>query len=177
MISFYNADSKESHSSDIDLFICTVGYEERSYYFLDQFNYSLNYNKVLVFTTDNYEKFETAKNKIEELKLHHYNVVVVKYEDFTYVLGQIKDAVQKKIEEKEQVRISIDYSSMPRSWYCRLPALLEKFYDRRTLLIFGIVRGTIRLREISILQQEIIHLNWFREKHHYFRKRELIFSD
>lgn len=71
----------------------------------------------------------------------HFTVNIVKYQDSATVLTTIKSVLQKKIEEKESISISIDYSSMPRSWYSRLPGILQSILRPQDIVYFWYSEG------------------------------------
>ena len=53
MIKFCNAQYDKLLFSDFDLFVCTISYEQRSYFLLDQIIHFLDKEKVFIFATDN----------------------------------------------------------------------------------------------------------------------------
>lgn len=141
MIQFRNEHFDNSTFKDVDLFVCTVSYEQRSFFILDQIIQGLDKEAVLVFATDNYSSFDVSKNKVNELKDIHYDVDVVKYQEYAAVITRVKSAIQKKIEEKPSVTILVDYSSMPRSWYARLPVALEDILRPDDMVYFWYSEG------------------------------------
>lgn len=141
MIQFSNAHFSQSLLVATDLFICTIGYEARSYYLYDQIKNEINKDQTLFFTTDNYTCNKNATEKISEIQGKQFNLEVVKYQDSSYVLARIKKMLKQRMDEKSAVTISIDYSSMPRSWYCKLPAMLAKILRPTDLAYFWYCEG------------------------------------
>lgn len=141
MIQFCNVQFDINSFNGVDLFICTVSYEKRSYYLLDQVIPSLDKESILVFATDNYEKFDISKEKILSLEELGYNAEFVNYKEYTAVMTRIKSAILSKQEEKQLVRIIVDYSSMPRSWYTRLPNVLEEILRPDDIIYFWYCEG------------------------------------
>lgn len=123
---FANELFDKSHIADIDLFICTISYEERSSYLFDHLFDSLNPNNTLVFATDNYTQFGCAKKKIEQISTLEYIPKIIKYQDYESALSCIRKVIEEKTKKKSSISIYVDYSSMPRAWYCRLPVLFQE---------------------------------------------------
>lgn len=123
---FANEQFNKSYPSNIDLFICTIGYEERSSYLFDHLSDHLNPDNTLVFATDNYTRFEYAKQKVEQISAIGYGPKIIRYQDYECALSDIRKVTEKKMDEKPSISVYIDYSSMPRAWYCRLPMLFQK---------------------------------------------------
>lgn len=133
MIEFNNVAFDKSYTEKIDIFICTISYEERSTYLFDYLSDSLHPNNTLLFATDNYETFENAKIKIQNLSNKGYGLQIVRYQNYEDVILCIRKALEQKMMEKPAISVHVDYSSMPRSWYCRLPMLfgeILRYNDR-----------------------------------------------
>lgn len=126
MIEFANELFDESYVDKIDLFICTIGYEERSSYLFDRLAVGLRPDNTLLFATDNYKTFENAKSKIQELSDKGYNPQIIRYQDYESAISRIRERLVQKMKEMSAIFVHVDYSSMPRSWYCRLPMLFEE---------------------------------------------------
>ncbi len=109
----------------IDLFISCIGYEDRSFYAYNKLKKRLNLANLLLFAVEDYSDYPSAKAIIDEEKDRGVNCIIVKYSDTELVQKTIIDRIEHIIETNKTAKIHIDYSSMPRSWYCKLPELLS----------------------------------------------------
>ena len=141
MIQFCNEKYDISTFSDVDLFVCTICYEQRSYYLLDQVINTLDDQTVLIFATDNYSEYEVSRKKVLEIQQGKHQINVVNYQDHSVVTSHIKSIIQAKMTEKPTMKIIIDYSSMPRSWYTRLPGVLEEILRPNDIVYFWYCEG------------------------------------
>lgn len=123
---FANEQFDKSYIANFDLFICTINYEERSTYLFERLSDRLNSDNTLVFATDNYMQFEYARLKLEQISVAGYAPITIKYQDYISAVTNIRKAIERKIEEKDSISVYVDYSSMPRAWYCRLPMLFQE---------------------------------------------------
>lgn len=144
MIQFCNVQFDISTFSNVDLFVCAVSYEKRSYFLLDQVIHLLDKKSLLIFATDNYTRFEVAQEKLESLEKQGCNADFVKYQEYEAVIARIKSAVLTKQKEKQSVKIIVDYSSMPRSWYSRLPNALEEILRPDDIVYFWYCEGNYK---------------------------------
>lgn len=108
-----------------DLFICTFGYEQRSVYLYEKITGLYPAIASLTFLMDDYEQYPHTVKKAAELREKQSEVFVQKYEDYAAVQERIIERVNALILERDALTVHIDYSSMPRSWYCKLPILLN----------------------------------------------------
>ena len=123
-IKFYN-EHCSSLNDTIDLFISCIGYEDRSFYAYNKLKKRLNLANLLLFAVEDYSDYPSAKAIIDEEKDRGVNCIIVKYSDTELVQKTIIDRIEHIIETNKTAKIHIDYSSMPRSWYCKLPELLS----------------------------------------------------
>lgn len=108
------------------LYFFAIGYEHRSFFLYDKLQKKFPANKPVVFALDDYTKCPDAIARIRTIIDKELPVYVQNYNDSNKVHNIILEIVQKHIEQSDSLTIHIDYSSMPRSWYCKLPLLLEK---------------------------------------------------
>lgn len=141
MIEFANQLFDESYANKIDMFICTISYEERSSYLFDRLAIGLRPDNTLLFATDNFETFENARNKIQEFSGKGYNPQIIRYQDYMRAISRIQEMLEQKMKEVPAICVHVDYSSMPRSWYCRLPMLFEKILRRNDRVYFWYAEG------------------------------------
>lgn len=128
--------------SDNDILICALGYECRSYYLLQRNVQTRNSSNTLIINFDDLKK-ESLPNSL----LCCISAFAPKTEKCSYDQGEkFQDNVIAFLNEVVQGetarKIYIDYSSMPRNWYCALPGRIEsEVPNRRLELIFLYVAG------------------------------------
>lgn len=106
---------------DTDLLIFTIGYEPRSSYIYDCNSDSRNKNNTLAFCFDD----NGSKSKlIRSLKKKGITIIDHIYSDSFSVLHDISNFYREKAKNSNRTRLHIDYSSMPRSWYCAIPQFM-----------------------------------------------------
>ena len=126
---------------NFDLFICTVNYEERSFSILNKFKHHLSYENTLILTTDNIETFPKAYQEFQEYK-NTLHVEILSYHNSEEAFcSLLKNTINRIKEKTEAIRICIDYSSMPRKWYCSLPALLKSIMSDNDIAYFWYTEG------------------------------------
>lgn len=129
--------------SDNDILICALGYECRSYYLLEKNLATRNRSNTLIINFDDLQK-EGLPNSL----LCGIDALDLKIETCSYAQGEkFQDdviAFLNKVVERETTRkIYIDYSAMPRNWYCALPGRIENEIQNKCLeLVFLYVAGT-----------------------------------
>jgi len=137
---FNNFQYSDLNSNDI--LICALGYENRSHYLLTQNLKTRDSSNTLIIRFDDLDIDGLPDNlscKIESLKIKTEICSYNQGEKFQDVVLAFLNAI---IENKECGNIYIDYSSMPRNWYCRLPHRIENVLEDKCLdLIFLYVAG------------------------------------
>lgn len=125
MIFIENTIYNEEHFHDADLYFFAIGYETRSYYLYDLIVKKLNRHNTCIFVFDDYQKYDQPQLKLKEIQKLNYRTKIVNYLDHLTVQEKIVETVVDAIAKNDSVTVHIDYSSMPRSWYCKLPILLQ----------------------------------------------------
>lgn len=129
--------------SENDILVCALGYESRSYYLLEKNLATRNSSNTLIINFDDLQK-ECLSNSL----LCKIDALALKTEICSYSQGEkFQDNVIAFLNEvvgSETIRkIYIDYSAMPRNWYCALPEKIENDIHNRCLdLVFLYVAGT-----------------------------------
>ena len=123
-----------------DLFICSVGYEERSYYLLNQFRSRVLSKNILVFSFDELVAKTKKKNRILDAQLNELLLIPSLYRDTQSFISKVSEFVSSKIEHDKVINVYIDYSYMPRMWYCKLPSL-QMNYNKSINIIFLYTEG------------------------------------
>lgn len=117
----------EKYKDDIiqknDIFVCAFGYEKRSLYLFDRIKSNIQNDNILAFFFDDY----SDKEKVNDLQKNEVNCIESAYNSGQSVQNAICKFVEKKKKENSELRVHIDYSSMPRNWYYNLPILMDKY--------------------------------------------------
>lgn len=114
MMRIKNVDFEIDNVCDEDIFICSLGYEVRSFYLFNQIREKIKKNNVIILC------FEEFKTKYKELYAEIADDYTIKC--VTYDSGEeIEEVIIDYVQEKKNGTVYIDYSSMPRNWYARLP--------------------------------------------------------
>lgn len=124
--------------SEKDILICALGYESRSYYLLERNFGTRNADNTLIINLE--------EEYLSNILSHGYDICTLKTECYSYSQGrEFQDSViafLKRVAESGVIRkIYIDYSAMPRSWYCELPRKVENEVKGCLELIFLYVAG------------------------------------
>ena len=74
---------------------------------------------------DDYKNYEHTRDKIEELEKDGRPIYIESYFNYESVQEKIVSEIKNAMADNDSITVHIDYSSMPRSWYCKLPILLQ----------------------------------------------------
>ena len=136
-----NADNFKACVHEDDLFVCTFGYEQRSIFLFEQVC-DLGVAVIpLIFLMDDYAEYPHAAKKATEFKAQKKPFYIQKYEDSLSVQERIVETVRSLMLQRESLVVHIDYSSMPRSWYCKLPVLLSNMLRPNDKVFFWYAEG------------------------------------
>ena len=103
-----------------DLFVCAIGYEERSYFLYDKLATVISDSNKLVINYKDYDMTKKTESKMGEIKAKSdISVCEYEYHDTDSAIDHILEFVNKRITDKRVV-VHVDYTSMPRSWSSRL---------------------------------------------------------
>lgn len=136
-----NANFCEENFGEDDLYIFAIGYEHRSYHLYDRLREKLSACNSIIFVLDDYKNYPHTARKVEELKNNGVEYVVERYSDSVDVQKRTVGLIRQHIEQDDAVTVHIDYSSMPRSWYCRLPSILESVLRKDDKIFFWYTEG------------------------------------
>lgn len=115
-----------SPQCNIDLFVTCIGYEDRSFYIYNKIIDRLNSDNTLIFAVNDYADYPNAKKIFNEAKSRGLDCSIVQYANSEAVQKRIMKKVNSIVSKNRSAEIHIDYSSMPRGWYCKLPELLSQ---------------------------------------------------
>ena len=131
----------EENINKNDLYIFTIGYEHRSYYQYNEIIKNFSTIKSIVFVYDDYPKYKHTQCQIDRLEKYGIKKETVSYSDSIRVQEKILNTIKKMITQNESITVHIDYSSMPRSWYCKLPILLGNILRKNDRIYFWYSEG------------------------------------
>ena len=132
--------SKYNKLTERDMLVFTVGHEPRSTYLFEQNYDSRDQYNTLAFHINN--KSDGRSQYINKLKKQGITVIDCDYGDVRIVADRIIEFVNSRESESALGHLNIDYSSMPRSWYCALPILFDAYYDYQGEVFFWYNAGT-----------------------------------
>jgi len=142
MISFVNQEFDKKDISENDIFVCALGYENRSIALYDQIKDIINSPNILIFVFDDYKKYDYIAYRIDQIVEDGGTIIKqLKYDSVTEVVDSIVEMLELRLKKEESIRIHIDYSSMPRRWYYNLPWVLREKLRKRDSLYFWYVVG------------------------------------
>ncbi len=130
---FSNALYRELQSND--LLICTVGFEPRSYYLLETNIESRDEKNTLVFRLCPDEQVDRVSYLLNERNITQINC---EYNESSKVIDEICTFIERFMQTNDLQNVYIDYSSMPRSWYCALPKRVSHYSspDRNVAFLY-----------------------------------------
>ncbi len=142
MIRFVNQEFDKKILNEKDLFICAFGYESRSIALYKKIKSVILSSNIHAFIFDDYKKYDYMATQIDQVIEKKEAVTeMARYDSALVVCNSIKNLIQSKIESEETITVHIDYSSMPRRWYYRLPQLLRKILRENDKAFFWYVAG------------------------------------
>ena len=125
------------------LFVCALGYETRSFHLLSKAYTRINRENILAFTFDELIKARDDGKNIDDICSAYDGIEFTKanYNDFSSAVKVIINFINEKKRTVSPLIIHIDYSSMPRSWYCCLPERLSMLLGSDDMALFWYVDG------------------------------------
>lgn len=124
-----------------DYYIFAIGYEHRSFFLYDQIVTHLTACNSMVFTFNDYEQYPHTFQKIEQIRKNNVQVITESYYSNQDVQQRIINKVKDLMSQKDKITIHVDYSSMPRSWYCKLPIMFKDILRREDRVCFWYSEG------------------------------------
>jgi hypothetical protein len=121
-----------------DLLICALGYEPRSCFLFEENIDSRNRENTLVFRLDKGKHMQKCLAKIKNKEIQ---LIDCEYKDSEKVYQCICNFLKSKSQITNKTSLYIDYSSMPRSWYCPLPVSLSNSFHENIDTTFFYVAG------------------------------------
>lgn len=144
-----NMETVEINNTEFDIelfnensvFICAIGYETRSHYLLDKVAQKITASQILIFLFDDYDK--SKRESLPMLTTEAVSIITVNYNDSEKVQTSIREFIRNTRDsmDSDHIVVHIDYSSMPRSWYCRLPLTMKNLLETKERAFFWYVEG------------------------------------
>ncbi len=141
MILFENIGYKDVKINKDTIFVTAIGYEHRSSHLFNTYYSNLENNNVLYFVFDDYKKYPHTVSQAQKMQESGFKPKVVKYESYDEVLNEIIEFIKIKTSGMASIEMHIDYSSMPRSWYCRIPLVISKYLRNSDIAYFWYAEG------------------------------------
>lgn len=138
-----NVTSSDNWFQETDLYIFTAGYESRSVYLYSKFASNLTKSNTLVFVLNDCQQFNHISEVVSDLEKKNILINRVNYSDSTQAHKTINEFVIKYLMQHPSIpiRVHIDYSSMPRAWYCKLPFIFETVLRKTDQALFWYSEG------------------------------------
>ena len=141
MILFENVNHNDIEITNNSLFITAIGYEHRSFHLFKTHYSKLDCKNILYFIFDDYKKYPDTMDQIQRMQESGFEPVEVKYESFDFVIDEIVKFIKLNTSKTTSLEIHIDYSAMPRSWYCRIPIEISKYLRNVDTAYFWYAEG------------------------------------
>ena len=123
-----------------DLFICAIGYEKRSTYIYEKLKAKIKGENIMLLFFDDYQKnLDSNREIIDLMESDKLQKLFFKYEEGNEVQSAIISFVEKK--KSINCNIHLDYSSMPRKWYYKLPFELKNVCKNSNNIYFWYSTG------------------------------------
>jgi len=121
-----------------DFFVGTIGYEPRSLFLLEKNKKSRSKENTMLFCLDKKHYIEGVPSLYDELSGKGIITIDCQYDSGQYVTAKVYEFFS---QVPINSNLHIDYSSMPRGWYCRLPKVLSDICSENKELFFWYVPG------------------------------------
>lgn len=128
------------------LCVMTCGYEERGRYWTERASAKLSQSAQTDWLVAGFKDYDDALSRPMNdafYEKHGLPVQVCHYREKDEFLALVKNAVARSIKKADDapVEIHIDYSCMPRKWYCNLPKVLEQTLRPQDRAVFWYSHG------------------------------------
>lgn len=141
MIRYINQDFDLSKINSNAWFICALGYEERSYYLLNQMRKIISKDNIIAFVFQSFLSKTNKPGRASGEETQGINVVQTAYDECDKFYAKVVELMDQRVGD-ESLEIHFDYSYMPRRWYCELPSLLSSKLRPGDNVFFWYSEGT-----------------------------------
>ncbi len=136
-VKFKNVEYGDELIENGDLLVVCLSYEERSFFIADKCSKKQKQKKLIAFTLNDYPSFgKKIVDRIKAIQSCARNFYISEYDgddSFQQIIVESIIEIQKK---KDEVNVVIDYSSMPRGWYCGIPKNVDKVLRKNDKITF-----------------------------------------
>ena len=141
MLKFNNEIFEKMQYNNDSIFVCALGYEERSYYIFEKMKDKISNENMIVFAFEDFVNTTDKKNIFKEDKFNNVDLIPVHYNDYNKFCDKLTGVIAHKREQCGSLNIHIDYSQMPRLWYCNLPKILTNVLNDNNKVYFWYSEG------------------------------------
>lgn len=124
--------------NEADLLIFALGYETRSTYLYNRNQDTRNSKNTLAIWIDSEA---CRKNEVNALRKENISVIKCNYANHSKVCESILKFLEENLGTAESLHVHIDYSSMPRSWYCSIPRYIRNHSNKKYIVFFWYTAG------------------------------------
>lgn len=129
--------------SNDDILICALGYEYRSYYLLQRNLETRDCTNTLIINFDDLEREHLPVDIQDKIAFCAIKTETCAYGQGDKFQRDVLAFLNEKVSRETKGKVYVDYSSMPRNWYCALPKRIEDEIENRCLeVIFLYVAGS-----------------------------------
>ena len=145
------------------LFIATSGYEARNIYWIEKILAEPALKGNASFLVVGFEDFPADLSRPQNDEFYRENgldLFLVNSGNQEEFLQRVSRAIEKLLADStgKPVEVHVDYSCMPRLWYCRLPLLIEKALRRQDEAYFWYTLGIYPETEYPTAGVEDFHV-------------------
>jgi hypothetical protein len=131
----------DQNQSKHNIFVFAIGFESRSIaIFKDYIEDKPNIECVCFLIQDKYADKITDEN-FKYVVRKSIKPIEVGYGDHEKVINLLTQKIEGLNQDSNTIDIHVDYSSMPRSWYCRLPIEISKYLKSQDKAYFWYSQG------------------------------------
>lgn len=141
VLNFNNEDFEKVQYNSNSLFVCALGYEERSYYIFDKMKNKIPVENMIIFAFKDFINTTDKRDMFAEDRFHDIDMIPVHYDDYSKFCKKLTEFIDQKREQCISLNVHIDYSQMPRLWYCSLPKILASVIDDNIKVYFWYSEG------------------------------------
>lgn len=155
----YNANSTKIYR----LLVSVSGYEERSICWTSKTIKIINLSEMTNYLVIGFEQLKDKLSRLQNNVFYMQNNLTINQlssDEWDLFEKALHCELEKVIEKAGEmpIEIHIDYSSMPRRWYCRLPNYLEKIMRRKDIVYFWYTPGHYVTTEYPTAGVEDFHI-------------------
>ena len=141
------ADVNSTPSQRSDLFINAQGYDTRSTLIMNELIQRGAYGDLIHLAFEDHQSHKLIDQQYLTPEIETRKTILCKRNHIEPFLSNIDAHIQRMLEHTTTLRVDIDYSSMPRKWYCHLATHLISKYEDKLQLRFWYAEGCYKTHE------------------------------